>query len=149
MKKKKQQPNPRKKKKSRNNKEKSTITQKSELIKHKKDPNWNRNYKLILSTLSCVDFFSWAWQKIVKLCWHSNSFRIDGFFFSETFDFPCEFVAILGHVKLIFRTYFCALNDQKRKEVGNERVVFGIFWLHVPVPDKEKTNFAVCLFITK
>ena len=63
MKKKKQQPNPRKKKKSRNNKEKSTITQKSELIKHKKDPNWNRNYKLILSTLSCFDFFSWAWKK--------------------------------------------------------------------------------------
>ena len=146
MKKKKQQPNPRKKKKSRNNKEKSTITQKSELIKHKKDPNWNRNYKLILSTLR---FFLVSLTKNRETLLTFKLLSYWRVFFSETFDFPCEFVAILGHVKLIFRTYFCALNDQKRKEVGNERVVFGIFWLHVPVPDKEKTNFAVCLFITK
>ena len=146
MKKKKQQPNPRKKKKSRNNKEKSTITQKSELIKHKKDPNWNRNYKLILSTLR---FFLASLTKNRETLLTFKLLSYWRVFFSETFDFPCEFVAILGHVKLIFRTYFCALNDQKRKEVGNERVVFGIFWLHVPVPDKEKTNFAVCLFITK
>ena len=146
MKKKKQQPNPRKKKKSRNNKEKSTITQKSELIKHKKDPNWNRNYKLILSTLR---FFLASLTKNRETLLTFKLLSYWRVFFLETFDFPCEFVAILGHVKLIFRTYFCALNDQKRKEVGNERVVFGIFWLHVPVPDKEKTNFAVCLFITK